>query len=391
MIFFLIYCTPPSRTGEAALYAYQISDAEETKIHNLPKFQLLYRSQEQGGIISDNVHILHLSDEDIILQEELIDNMNATFSSTARSRFDSPQQYFPRHKLCLDHNSIPSFHDRYTEICNNVNSWRANIAFQSTDLLLYLGEPRNMEPIHHELLRNGQAENMLLYGNYAKSLERMASIVASVISSAEMQKWPIEIWSDENDSLAKIVLRTWHSGKIINNPFSLLTQVKQLNQQIKERTLTKRFIIITGLSSIVHIIRAEIEERNMFGAENTMDESGFQRIRDLMARGGVEEPQDNENRIEDISAYLSPLLKFGPRHDVHFLVVIQKESELNDASISLDHFSHYSAFANGIHDTQYFQLKRRVDRISDDDMFGCLTGNGDFTVYTPFALQRKEK
>ena len=365
-----------------------LTESEETRINKLPKYQVLFRSRENGGNLTGPVHVLYFTEDDKIQQERIIDEMNKSLSPTAKSRTDSVNTYFAHPQLCLDHNAIPTFKDRLSNICHDIETWQKNVASQDTDLLLYLGEPRNMEPVHHELLRSEKKENLLLYGDYKNSLERIAEVVAGAVKSASLQKWPVEFWCDEKDTLTRMFINKWKTGTVIKGKRQLVARVKELDQQLKDNTMSKRLIVISGLSSSVLSIQNEIEEQAVLGSNKTISANQLQRIRELMSNGGVAEDYGDTSftELEDIVPYLNSLLVFSPRHNVHFLVVIQKEGELTDANLSIDHFTHYAAFASGLSDTQYFQLKRRVDRISEEEMVGCLTGNGYFTVYTPFSL-----
>lgn len=364
----------------------QLTEEEEMRIRRLPKYQVLFRSREHGGELSKPVHVLYFTQEDKKTQESLIDWMNKELKPTAKSRLDSPSTYQARQQLLLDHDSIPTFSTRFADIKNDYDEWKKNPAYQNTDLLLYIGEPRNMDSVHHELLRQARAENMLLYGDYARSLDKIARVVAAAVNSAAFQNWPVEYWCDERDALTKRYIDNWRIGTMIKDRNELVAHIQELDRQLKNKSLTKRLVVVAGLSSIVQAVQDEIEEKAMFGGE--MGEAGFQKIRDLMAKGGVLEQQESgdEDAMENIAAYLNRLLLFGSRYDVHFLVIIQKEAELSDSNLTTSHFTHYAAFANGLSDTQYLQFKRRVDRISEEEMFGCMTGNNEFTVYTPFSL-----
>lgn len=364
----------------------QTSDEEEMRIEKLPKYQVLFRSREQGNELSEPVHVLYFPEEDRDKQLSIIDGINEIFKPIGRNRMDPLTTYCPRQQLCLSHDSTPTFNDRYSDIYNDLIRWKQNIAYQESDLLLFLGEPRNLEPVHFELLRSNQAENVLLYGSYAKSLDRIIRVVDAAMLSANFQKWPTEIWYGGGDTLAKLLIKKNRHGMTIIEQDKLATRIKELRYGLESGNLNKRLIVVTGVSSLVSTIKYELEERSLFGKKSEMDDIGFQKIRELMANGGVTENQSIErDELEDVTIYLGQLLKFCPRHSVHFLFIVQKESELHDANITINHFSHFAAFSSGLSDTQYFQLKRRVDRLSSEEMFGCLTGNGEFTAYAPFA------
>ncbi len=366
---------------------YQLTKEEESRIEALPKYQVLYRSREQGNVLSNPVHVLNISEKsNEEKQRALIEKMNKVFSPMASSRFDSPEFYFPREQLCLAYNRVPSFSDRYPAMERDLRQWKQNAAYQDTNLLLYFGEPRNMEPVHHELLRKGRAENVLLYGDYARGLNSIASVIAGAVNSALFQGWPVEFWCDENDPLARNYIEKWRQGTIINDSNLLVSRVRELDRQVRNGDQTKRFIILTGLSSMILSIRDEMEEKTAYGGDREISDDELDRIRALMAKGNVKESYDNESSesVDNLIHILQNLLKFGPRHNVHFLIAVQKERELYDAGLSIDCFTHYVAFANGMSDTEFIQLKRRVNRISEDYLFGCLTGNGEFTVYIPF-------
>lgn len=366
-----------------------LTEAEEMRINKLPKYQVLFRSREQGGSLRGPVHVLYFDEADKKRQQDIIDNMNKTLLPTAHNRTDPPNAYHAHKQLCLDHNLIPTFRDRINDVKLDYNLWRQNDAAQDTDLLIYLGEPRNMEPVHHELLREENKENILMYGDYKTGLSKIAGVVGGAVQSALFQKWPVEFWCDEKDLLAKMFIDKWNVGTIIKDKKQLVSRVKEYDKKLRGNQLSKRLIVISGLSSSILSIRDEIEEREALGTvQREIDEQGLQRIRELMARGSVAENPDitPEAELEDIAPYMGTLLTFAPKHNVHFLIIVQKEGELEDARLSIDHFTHYAAFASGLSDTQYYQLKRRIDRITEDEMFGCLTGNGYFTVYTPFSL-----
>ncbi len=364
-----------------------LSEEEDVRISRLPVYQVLVRSSRQNGNLSRPIHVLDMTkDEDRKVQEQFIDGLNHSLRPIAKSRTDKSTSYIAHQQLCLKYDLTPTFADRFPDIKNDYNIWKQNVAFQSTDLLIYLGEPRNMDPVHHELLRNQRAENILLYGDYARSLKSIASVVAGAVNSAIFQQWPVEFWCNDKDLLGKMYFDKWNTGTIVKEHKKLVARVRELNNNIKENLQEKRLIIVSGLSSIILGIQEELEEQSVYGNERDISKAGLDEIRRLMEHGGVTESQLKETEIEDLSPYMNPLLKFGPRHNIHFMVVIQREMELHDSNLTIESFSHYVAFSNGLSDTDYYFFKRKINGISSNDMFGCLTGNAEFTVYRPFSM-----
>ena len=371
---------------------FQLTEQERMKITNLPKYQVIFRSREKGGCLSEPINVLYFTEEDRMIQESMIDNMCIDFQPAAHSRLDPVNTYIQHPQLCLDHNSIPTFKDRLLDIRSDYQEWTHDIAFQKTDLLLYLGEPRNMDSVHHEILTSERSQNLLLYGDYKQNLNGIASIVSGAANSALFQKWSIEYWCNEKDRLGEELENRWTDGIFIKDPEKLVSHIKELNLAYEQKKLSQKLIIISGLSACILSIRDAIEESQINGSNKQSSEELLQAIRAQMANGNIPEDPDvhSDHGLEDIIPYLSRLFKFGPRYNVHFIVVVQKETELDDADLSLEHFSHYAAFSSGMSNTQHYMFKRRVDRISEDEMFGCMSGNGDFTVYTPFSQKRKE-
>ena len=370
----------------------QISEAEERSLDQLPKYEVVYRSREENTRLSKRVKVLNLSGANVNTQLVAIDAINSAFEPSGKTRMDAPNYYFPRQHLFLDHNAIPTFQERFGTIHGDYLQWMQNQASKPSDLLLYLGVPHNLESVHHELLRSSQAENLLLYGDYAKDFERIAGVVASIVNSARFQNWPVEFWGNDTDLLTEMFFKKWHAGVVVTDPETLVSRVQELNQQISGRSEGKRLVVVSSLSVSLQTLKAEIEERNYYrNGKGEMSEIGFQRIRDILASGQVPEADDTGTGIEDISPQLGPLMRIGPRYGIHFVVVVQKEAELDEANLAMNHFSHYAAFASGLSDSQYYIFKRKVNSISENEMLGCLTGNGEFTVYMPFASNRKEK
>ena len=371
---------------------FQLTEQERMKISSLPKYQVIFRSREEGGILSEPINVLFFTEEDRKIQESLIDNMCKTLRPLAYSRLDSPNTYIQHPQLCLDHNSIPTFEGRFQDIRSDFQEWTHDIAYQKSDLLLYLGEPRNMNPVHHELLSSEKSQNLLLYGDYKHNLSGIVSVVLGAVNSALFQKWPVEYWCSQKDILGRLFENKWTEGLFINGPENLVSRIKELNHEFEHNKLTQRLIIFSGLSASILSIQDSIEEKQIRGNNRQSNEQLLQAIRAQMANGNIPEDPDahTDRGLEDIVPYLNGLFKFGPQHNVHFIVVVQKETELDDANLSLEHFSHYAAFSSGMSNTQHYLFKRKVDKISEDEMFGCMSGNGDFTVYTPFS-QKNER
>lgn len=371
-----------------ALPAGQLSDAETNRINRLPQRQVLFTARSSPGVLSEPVHVLYFDKEhDEPARMQLIDNIARMMKPTAQDRQSPPDTYVAHPQFFLDRDAIPKLRDRTAEIQADIKHWQQNPAWQPSDLLLYLGEPRNMDAIHHELLRNTRDHNLLLYGNYARNINELASVVHSIDQSARMQGVPVEYWCDEHDVLANRFISTWAAqGSMIRDRSKLRARAEALDEQWNNRTLKPRVIIVTGFAEILSALeddKAEDARRSRSGKKT--EELDFSVIRSMVGdRRLLQESTPAQSASYDLQANINELLNLLPRYGVHFVFVVQSESDLLASKINSDRFTHLVGFASGVHDSVITAFRRRVTDISEKEMCGCLT-NGLFTVYMPFS------
>lgn len=380
----------PEMNATLRLSPSQMSESEKNRINRLPQHQALFTSHATSGILSEPVHILYFNDQDKQAQLQLIDSIRRTMKPTAQSRRDPKDTYVAHLQFCLDRDTIPRFQDRKAEMQTDIKLWQRNPAWQSSDMLLYLGEPRNMNPIHHELLRNARDNNMLIYGNYARNLTGLANLLLSIDQSARMQGVPVEYWCAEHDVLANQFIKNWAvPSSLFRDRRKLCARAEELDKQWNSQTLKPRLIIVTGFTETLSALeddKAENSRRSRSSGKT--EELSLDAIRGMvgnMSLLGVPTPaQPSAPSTYDLQANISDLLSLLPRYGVHFVFVVQNETELLSAKIIPDRFTHQVGFVSGIVDCTPSAFKRRVADISEAEMCGCLA-NGQFTVYMPFS------
>lgn len=373
-----------------ALPAGEMTDAETNRINRLPQRQALFTCRSNPGVLSEPVHVLYFDkDQDEPARMQLIDNICRMMKPTAQNRQSPNDTYLAHPQFFLDRDAVPKLQDRTAQIQADIKAWQQNPAWQPSDLLLYLGEPRNMDPIHHELLRNTRDHNLLLYGNYARNLTGLASVLYSIDQSARMQGVPVEYWCDEHDVLANRFISQWAvHGSMLRDRNKLLARAEELDEQWNSRTLKPRVIIVTGFAEILSALeddKAENARRNRSSSKT--EELNLDTIRSMvgdMRLLQLQTPVPVQPSSYDLQTNINDLLNLLPRYGVHFVFVVQSESELLASKIASDHFSHLAGFASGVHDCMFSSFRNRITDISENEMCGCLT-NGLFTVYMPFS------
>lgn len=371
----------------------QLTDKEEMSIVNLPKYQVLFRSREMGGRLSEPIHVLYFNDEDKRRQLALIDRINAALTPNGHGRSDPMTSYVAREQLCINRDATPSFENCKKYMLSDIELWKKNVAYQDSDLLLYLGEPRNMTKVHRELLRNVRAENLVFYGSYEQNLEGIASVLYSASQSARLQNIPVEYWCDGQNVLTTRFLKKFdNSGDVITDSKRISESVQKMMDQIRNRTLKPQLIFLVGIDAVIRSIQDDLDEAAIFGGaahpRMSDEDRERQRLRDMIA-GKIAQADptgDNVQSTFDMREHLNTVLDWAPKFGVHFVVVIQNEDELEDAAISANTFTHKAGFSSGVHTTQHFKFKRFIEGISESEMFGVQSGTTS-SVYMPFDLE----
>jgi len=368
----------------------QLTEQEDTTISSLPKYQALFRSRESGGQLSESVHVLYFTEQDKDQQLSLIDRINALYTPNGTARSNPFNQYVAHDQLCLDRDATPTFEALLKSIADDINSWKHNDAYLSSDVLLYLGEPRNMRKIQHELLRSSRAENLLIYGNYERNLHGIASVLHSVERSATLQQIPVEYWCDDHNVIASRYLKS--ASNVIRDHDTIAMRVHDIRNSLQSKIPEPRIVILLGIDAIISAIQDDIDEAALFASysQQSDEDRERQRLRDLMAGKASDNKNVAARPIVNIKEYLNGVLDFAPKKGIHFVVVIQSEDNLDDAAISLQSFGHRMGFPSGVRDSQNFKFKRFVEGISEGDMFGFMSRTGT-TVYMPFAMADKKE
>lgn len=372
------------------LSSSQMTKAESDRINSLPKHQALFTCRSNPGVLSEPVHVLYFDEEGEQTQLGLIDSINRTLKPTAQSRRDPSNTYAAHLQFCLDRDAIPQFRDLTAAIQADIRRWQQNPAWQASDKLLYLGEPRNMNPVHHELLRSARDNNMVIFGSYARNLTGLASLLFSIDQSARMQGLPVEYWCDERDLLANRFIKNWAApGSMILDRTKLCARAEALDQQWDSRTLKPRLIIVTGFSDILSALeddKAENARRSRSGGGKA-EELSLDAIRSMVGNMSLLQAPTAaaaSSATYDLQGNINDLLNLFPKYGVHFVFVVQGEGELLASRLDLNHFTHQVGFASGVVDCTPSPFRRRVIDISEPEMCGCLA-NGQFTVYMPFS------
>lgn len=367
-----------------------VTSAEQLAVTSLPPYQVMFRSRELGRRLHGPVHVLDMTtDAAKATQQQLIRQLNRELSPTGRSRRDASKVYCAKAPRLLSMDAVPTLKDREAAIAWDIRRWRANPAFNEGDLLLYPGDPRTMETVHCELLRNTAKNNIVVYGSYASSLEGLTSIVSSVAGCCAMQRMPVEYWCGRGNPMGKTILNSRAlSGTKLENSRDVLRRLTELRRDWKAGTLRPGVIVLAGVAELIRsVLDDQAEEAARGGGGGASDLSG-DIIRGLIARGDPDSlamtPARREPEI-DVRKTLAELLNFGPRYGLHFIVVAQRELELQEAGIQGDLYTHFMGFPTGGRDSQRHGFKMRTAELTESTMFGCLTDEG-FTAYLPYRL-----
>lgn len=385
----------------------QLTAAEEDSIRKLPKYQVLYCSNEGGGTLTGPVHVLYFDNAAKERQLKIFDVIRGYMRPGDKDRNSPWNNYRAHEQLLLDRDARPGVDDVESKIGQDIGKWKQNPAAKESDLLLYLGQPCTMQTVRHELLRERKSANVLVYGDYAKDITGMAELVWGTVRSAQLQNFAVEFWCDEDDSLMKSYIKSWKSGELFTDRNKISERIRKTEESIQSREEKRRLIIVTGLSDMISEIEADIEEKLKFGGDGGVfaEKSKFggtggvfaelsRAFQELDAEGTNVDGKENmaagadaDEEPFDIIESLKRVLGFGPRHGTHFIVLVQREQELDDIGVGTELFSQIAAFPSGTVGMQSLRLRRLAGNISEGGMFGYDAGDA-YTTYIPFLKKR---
>lgn len=327
-------------------------------------------------------------------QEEVIDRITASVSPVLRFDPQDPTTYIHKKPVIVDGNVYQPFSMKTAEMQLQLQSYRNNFG---EDALLFIGEPRRMNPICPIEVADSFMENILMV---APNKEKMpaVSVILSIIESLKMQGYsPVICANKKNPLFQQIHYGHDHSSLVtICGIQDICEWIRQTKAKIDKNNHGKEFYILLGFESLLldmaylnnsakpdtplsnmGVVSVGDNGNNLYYQARDKSKPDFMTQMAQLAQmdkvnekktgpltskatvspvgsGTAPAAHSTLGNVYDARTDLKHLFEIGPNQGYHFMLVFNTVGEISQHRIDLAHFKHRITFKDSVQNARMF-------------------------------------
>ncbi len=232
------------------------TDQVKNWIDALPPHYALYKYRDGDMLQIKRLLVMYFAgkgEEAFAPQRKIINHLNATMKAVPLGEYNPAalDTYVDKNPVIVDGNSYDAFEVGQLE--EQFNEYRTMYSedVEADDILISLGNPRQMSNYRLSCLASETRENILLVGRTAEQA-CATSILLSVMKSCAMQGCKVQIWAYGKNRLFKAYKDIFEECgfEIIEGMDAVCDSIYALKQSIQNKETDRKLIVMIGMERI---------------------------------------------------------------------------------------------------------------------------------------------